>query len=408
MEGQIQGSNKSGARYREKAVRRFLPVFLNGIRTLITPLIFIVFSYLVVRFQSRELWGGFVDYLLFFYLASLFSNWGSKDFLARAFSENPGQIVQNWQQHLIIRLPLLLISIAIIPFVFDEGTFAPFSLWLVAGFFNNAFIPVYTYQRDFGKVILTEILGLSVLVYLVMRSDTVLTVSDLVWYYALHQCLKALIYSIIYLPFFKLKKLKLNAAVLVLSLPFFLMGCAGFLQSKIDLYLFGFFHEDALLGDYQIISGFFVFTQSIATILVLPYLKNIYRMKAVSLVGIKKRMLGIGLFLNVMAVISIGLVLWHFFEIKLSWLELSIAFFIGWPSYGYVLHIFYLFKHNKESRVLIICLVSLSINLVLSLVLLSLGMEILGVLLANAIAQITALFFYLRNRIDDDIFKKAE
>ncbi len=408
MEGQNGDSNTVYKHDRKKLVRRFYPILLNGIRTILTPVIFIVFSYLVVRFHSKSLWGGFVDYLLFFYLATLISNWGSKDFLSRAFSEKPKELINVWQAHLMARVPLLLVTIAVVPFFFDVETQLYFILWLIAGFINNAFIPVYTYKRDFGKVILTELLGFSLLVFLILSSSQELTVAGLVYYYALSQVLKAAVYALIYLSYFRFSKVQFDARLLLLSLPFFLMGCAGFMQSKVDLYLFGFFHNDALLGEYQIISGFFIFSQSIATILLLPYLKNIYRMKALSIRSLKQRMVWVGFVLNAIVVAAIYWALSLFFEIELSPLELLAGFFIGWPSYVYVMHIFYLFKQKAERTVLLICLVSLCFNFILSLVLLSLDVGILGVLIANSVAQLVAMFLYLRKKIDDDLFKKAK
>lgn len=408
MEGQNGDLNTVYKHDRKKLVRRFYPILLNGIRTILTPVIFIVFSYLVVRFHSKSLWGGFVDYLLFFYLATLISNWGSKDFLSRAFSEKPKELINVWQAHLMARVPLLLLTIAVVPFFFDVETQLYFILWLIAGFINNAFIPVYTYKRDFGKVILTEFLGFSLLVFLILSSSQELTVAGLVYYYALSQVLKAAVYALIYLSYFRFSKVQFDARLLLLSLPFFLMGCAGFMQSKVDLYLFGFFHNDALLGEYQIISGFFIFSQSIATILLLPYLKNIYRMKALSIRSLKQRMVWVGFVLNAIVVAAIYWALSLFFEIELSPLELLAGFFIGWPSYVYVMHIFYLFKQKAERTVLLICLVSLCFNFILSLVLLSLDVGILGVLIANSVAQLVAMFLYLRKKIDDDLFKKAK
>ena len=112
--------------------------------------------------------------------------------------------------------------------------------------------------------------------------------------------------------------------------------------------------------------------------------------------------------LNAIVVAVIYWALSLFFKIELSSLELLAGFFIGWPSYVYVVHIFYLFKQKAERTVLLISLVSLCFNFILSLVLLSLDVGILGVLIANSIAQIVAMFLYLTKKIDDDLFKKVK
>jgi hypothetical protein len=131
-------------------------------------------------------------------------------------------------------------------------------------------------------------------------------------------------------------------------------------------------------------------------------------MNALSILSLKKRMIWLGLCLNIVVVAAIYIALRMFFEIELSIWELIVGFFIGWPSYVYALHIFYLFKNNQERTVLIISVLSLCFNFILSLVLLSLDVAVLGVLNANSAAQIVALTLYLRKKIDDDIFKEAK
>ena len=76
----------------KKIIKRFYPILLNGLRSVLNPLITIIFSYVVVSYFSKVLWGNFVEYLLFFFIASLVTNWGSKTYLLRVFSQKPKNI----------------------------------------------------------------------------------------------------------------------------------------------------------------------------------------------------------------------------------------------------------------------------------------------------------------------------
>ncbi|MFK7784258.1 MAG: hypothetical protein AB8B56_04030, partial [Crocinitomicaceae bacterium] len=91
-----------------KLSNRLVPVLLNGTKSFLVPAIAIVFSFLVIRFSDKSIWGEFVPFLLFFHLANIITNWGSKDFLQRSFSKTPQRKVGDWQEMFISRLPVLL------------------------------------------------------------------------------------------------------------------------------------------------------------------------------------------------------------------------------------------------------------------------------------------------------------
>ena len=95
----------------KKTANRFYPIAINGFRSVLSPLISIAFSYIIVTYFSKELWGNFVEYMLFFFLASLSISWGSKNYLLRVFSKNPRNIVTDWQQLFLARLVLCLVFI---------------------------------------------------------------------------------------------------------------------------------------------------------------------------------------------------------------------------------------------------------------------------------------------------------
>ena len=378
----------------KKNAIRFLPVLLNGLRSILSPLLGILFSYTIVTFFSKELWGDFVDYLLFFLIVSLISNWGSKTFLMRAFSQNPKNIVTDWQALFIARLPICMLCVISVFFFFEFYLALFMIIWVVSAFVYHSFFSIIFYNREYEKMIAIEMLSFLALLFLVYLQRENLSSFVLVQSYAIHVFVKALLAIIFYPLFFNFKSFQFNSKLLWISFPFFLLGISGFLQSKIDIYAYSFYYDGKPLGEYQIISGFFIFSQSMVMLLIFPYVKNIYRMSTKSIDLISKNSAIYGIVLNSIVVVSIYFAL-LLFDIKLSTIQVILGFMIGYPCYIYTLDILLLFKTHKEYFVIKTSIICLSINFLMSVLLLHLDYNITGALAGNAAAQIVALYCYL-------------
>jgi O-antigen/teichoic acid export membrane protein len=378
----------------KKNAIRFLPVLLNGLRSILSPVFGILFSYTIVTFFSKELWGDFVNYLLFFLIVSLISNWGSKTFLMRAFSQNPKNIVTDWQALFMARLPVCMLCVISIFFFFEFHLALFMIIWVVSAFVYHSFFSIIFYNRDYEKMIAIEMLSFLALLFLVYLQRENLSSLVLVQSYAIHVFVKALLAIIFYPLFFNFKSFQFNSKLLWISFPFFLLGISGFLQSKIDIYAYSFYYDGKPLGEYQIISGFFIFSQSMVMLLIFPYVKNIYRMSTKSIDLIRKNSAIYGFVLNSIVVVSIYFAL-LLFDIKLSTIQVILGFMIGYPCYIYTLDILLLFKTHKEYFVIKTSIICLSINFLMSVLLLHLDYNITGTLAGNAAAQIVALYCYL-------------
>lgn len=377
-----------------KSIKRFVPVISNSLRSVLIPSISILFSFIIVTYFSKQLWGEFVEILLFIYIATTFCNWGQREFLLREFSKIPKNITTIWQQFLIARLPILILFI-IIAFVFYGNTlFFELLLWLSSVFIINSFTPIFIYERDYNKSIYIEIIGFFILLLGLFCFKSKINLILLVQLYAIHNFIKALYYLILYKIHLNFRHFTLQLSLLLSGVTFFLMSLGGFLQSRIDVYIFSIFYDTILLGEYQIISGFLIFAQSITMILILPYLKNIYRLTDESILKMKKNIAYFGIILNTIIITIIFILLNQLYQIQLNLYQLFYSFLITYPPYVYSLEILYLFKENKEKKVLKISFASMSINLIISFLLLSLGFKMTGVLVASAIAQMVSLFLY--------------
>jgi O-antigen/teichoic acid export membrane protein len=254
---------------------------------------------------------------------------------------------------------------------------------------------------------LFEIISFLILISLLFISKGKMTLALLIQYYAIHFIVKAFLFSIFYFRFFKFKEYKFNTLLLLQSGIFFLLSITGFLQSKIDVYVLKFYTDVVTLGEYHIISGFIIFAQSISSILILPYVKNIYRMQEEQLIKIRIFTAKIGVLIQTLITAIIYYLLKELYDIKLNFNQIIASFLIGYPTYIYITYVYNLYKKKLESVVLKICLLGTFLNLVLSILFLKLNYGITALLYINAFIQIICLIYYTQQtKIDYNPFKK--
>lgn len=389
-----------------KSIKRYIPILSNGIRSIVSPFLSIGFSFVVVNYFSKQLWGEFVDVLLLMLLVTFITNWGNNDFLVRSFSKNPKNIIKNWQDFFLARIPVLILFIVCIILYFPNNIVLWLVLWQIASFIFNSFTAVLNYNRDYGKALIFEVISFFTLISLLIFSKNNMSLTLLIKYYTIQYIVKALLFSVLYIRFFKFNEFKFNTLLLLQSSVFFLLSITGFLQSKIDVYVLKFYTDVITLGEYHIISGFIIFAQSISTILILPYVKNIYRMPEKQLIKIRKFIAKIGFLIQFLVTIIIYYILKEFYNIQLNTLQLIAAFLIGYPTYIYVTYVYNLYKKKLELIVLKTCAFCTILNVSLSIVFLKLNYGITALLFINVAIQIICLIYYTQYKIDNKSFKK--
>jgi O-antigen/teichoic acid export membrane protein len=372
--------------------KRLWPIFLNALRTIISPAIALIIAFSVIQLYSKEDWGIFVPFLLYFHLANIITNWGSKDFLVRDFSHHPGNMRTSWQSFFIARIPILIIAqlVAFALFPLQDAFYLIGCLAL--SYISNAYVPIINDRRDYGKVIIVESASLLVFLaglYIIVHPNIQLIILQ---NYLIYQAIRAGLYTILFASFFQKMKWRINWLYVKKGTPFFFLAITGFLQAKLDLYIFKGFSSKIELANYQIISGFLIFLQGMATIILLPYVRNIYRMKRSSIIRIARILAWLGVPLSILAIGFLYFVLLYIFEINLTLYQIAAIGLITYPSFLYAVHVFYGFSTNNEKRVVIVSLISAITNGMLSFLFLSLELNITGVLLAHGIAQVVALF----------------
>ena len=163
---------ESGNNQKLKLSNRMIPVLLNGTKSFLVPAISILFSFLVIRFSDKSIWGDFVPFLLFFHLANTVTNWGSKDFLLRSFSKSPQRKVGDWQDMFVSRLPVLIVAIVTAFMFFPSEEAVYLSSWVLVAYVSNAVLPIVNDRRDYLAVIVIELTAfVGAITYLLYQSS---------------------------------------------------------------------------------------------------------------------------------------------------------------------------------------------------------------------------------------------
>jgi O-antigen/teichoic acid export membrane protein len=175
---------------------------------------------------------------------------------------------------------------------------------------------------------------------------------------------------------------------------FFLLGIIGFLQSRIDFLIFTFFADASDVAVYQVISAYFILIHAVGTLIVLPFVKNIYRMTEHAVLLLQQRIVfaaSILVLISLVFLYVLNTFIYHF-DYSASVYLLGAA--IVYPPYFYVIKIFQIYKYNQQKYVLQTGLIAILINSIIAVILLTLGKGITAVLIASAVAQIYTAWSY--------------
>ena len=383
-----------------KVRRRALIVIANALNNLALPLISPLFSFLVIRFASVELWGEFVRVLIVAQLAAHVAGWGNKDYLLREFSLNPARIPQSWQTSLITRLALFLAFPVIVGLMGVPaqrvGLLILCSLGLVL---DQAYDVVVLYKRDFAFALAVELSGLLLLALPVAWLGERLSLDLLLAVFGLSNLAKAGIFGL------RFRQLAapgwqghFDLAHLRLAFPFFLLGFSGLMQSKIDLYCVSYFLAEKEIGQYQVFTNLMIYGQSVSAFILTPFVKSLYRLSYGASLRISAKFFAAGLVVLGFFLPVTHLALTYLYHLELSPYFLLLGGLFIWPIYFYLPIIYALFKANQQSAVIAVNFVGVSVNLLLNLILLP-RLGLLGAVMASAAAQwLMGLVYLIRGQ----------
>jgi len=349
--------------------KRALIVAANSANSLLVPLLSPLFSFLVIRLASVSLWGDFVKVLVVAQLAAHVAGWGNKDYLLRQFSRSPAQIAAAWQTNLFTRLGLFgVAALALAAF-----GYSPLRWVLVAGMtlclvLDQSYDVFVLYRRDFVYAFGVEVVGIAVLAAPVVWLRASLTVDQLIALFAVSNLVKPILYGWRYRgqTVTRLEG-RLDPAVLRLSLAFFLLGLTGLLQSRVDLYVVSTLMPSRDVGQYQVYSNLVLYVQSAAGLVLVPFVKGLYRLSYGVILRLSARLFALGLLAVGVGMPLVGIVLRVLYHIDFGPGYLVAGGLLALPVYFYMPVIYALFKANRQATVVWVTVLGIGLSLLFSL-----------------------------------------
>jgi O-antigen/teichoic acid export membrane protein len=370
--------------------RRGWLVLNNALNLVIVPALNVLLSVLVVRLYSAELWGALIGWFLLVQLGVHFVAWGNKDYLVRRFSQNPARIAAAWQTSWLTRATLLLPTGVWLVLSSDSSIRAVLLiLWCVLLAFDQAFEAPVVYYKEFGWAAAIDFFGLLFQIGMVLVLGTRLDLDALILILLLATLLKAIALSARFGRALLSQGWmgRLDWGELRASFPLFLLTLSGLLASRIDAYAVNALLPRASVAQYQIYLNFLLILQTGAAVLLLPFVKNLYRLGALAFLNQVLRFTGLGLLVTIPGIISIYFLIPLLYHWTLTLQQLALGFLIVLPPFFYIPIVYALYQQKRESVVVLYSFAAAAISLTLSIWLLP-QLGLVGGLVGNASGQI--------------------
>ncbi len=277
-----------------------------------------VISLFVVNYFSKELWGSVVNISLWVFLFVSITSWGSKDYLLLTFSKEIAKISELFKQSFYTRLlllPFFVVTLFVITdFNWVLGILASF--WLLMRFISASFESLVVFHKQFGWMSFIEISGTLLFVGLLFIFKERINTAFIILLMTIIEIYKISFLSIINHNLFQQKNTSyFDIKHFTMALPFFLMGVIGFLNSRIDQLLANLFLSNSDKALCQVYITLLIAAISLPTLIILPFVKNLYRAKEEVYIKVRLLLMKIGIVIAPIGATIIWLVvkyLYHF------------------------------------------------------------------------------------------------
>jgi O-antigen/teichoic acid export membrane protein len=369
-------------------LHRFLHFGWNAARYALGPLAALLIPWVVMRHGTKALWGEVVSVMIGVQLASHFLRWGSREMLPRVFAERPTAIPAIWTGSVITRL-WLVPPVAIILYFLVSGAAALAIVWLLLLFVNNSFEPLAIWRKRFLHSFVIDAAGLAITLTGLFTSMSP-TLDRVLQWVIIGQAARTLMLCAVFrsdIPPTPKADARMHLAEAV---PFLLIALSGLLGSRIDLYVMNLTTGREMLAEYQVVQGYFVQLQALAGIIAVPFTRELYRMGKAGVQKATGRLASLGL-LALLPVGVIGQLLFtRFYGFDTDWRTSVAGCLVGWPVFAYTPMVQTLYKHGKETSMVIAGFITAGISAVLTWLLVP-RFGITGGLVSAAISQFLML-----------------
>lgn len=385
--------------------QRWMPMLWNTLRNAIPRAAGLFTSVIIIRFASFEVWGDYARHLIVIHFGITFSNWGSRLFLMRTFSDQPQRWQELWLTNIKARIPLLIIPIVALGMLAPAyDVFASLLIWIVCLFGVNAFEPVIVFHHRYTLGILNDLVGTIVFIGISLWPSEI-QYKHLIWSAGIAASCRLLILLIAWRGTISLWfSIKTRWDDLKQSWVLAMQNISGLLVSKMDTYSVAALLPSAELGAYHVIMNAFGFMQALPEFAISTQLKNLYRLQIGRIQRMGLQSFFIGCFLTFVGIICLKVILWFTNDTHVSIMALIAGFLFVLPMYVYLPYVHALLKEHKSMTVLRLSLMGAMINLIGNILFIP-SFEITGAVLSAALTQWILLGAYIleakiKNRSD--------
>ncbi len=346
-------------------IKRLKHSMLFGIKTLMPSLVGFIFSWLIIRYYSKDLWGSVVSYSLWVYVLGTATVWGSKDYLLRSISQQPAALQQLFSSSLITR-SLLLPAAALVLWLHTANQVWMLSLcclWLFVRFIYQSFDTLVFFEKKFGLLILVEVLGGLASIVGLLCFPAIANSLGIVFLLMISDAIKAAVTSgYFYKSWNRLSYWKFDRKHLLNAWIFVAMGFTGLIVSKADQFIVNYYLSNHDKAFYQIYLNLLLLVTLTPGLVIVPALKNLYRSPEIIFKKVQLLLLKIGIFITPISISIIYLIIRYFYGFSINPLLLMLGSLLIFPGFIYSLFIYFAFKNNHQIYILIINLLGLSIS----------------------------------------------
>lgn len=382
----------------KKIQRRFQLIIGSIFAQFAVPLSNIAVSILVVRWFSAGLWGQYVEHLLVVSLVLTVVNWGSKDFLLKQYSKAPKEIAGDLRRSILGKLLLLLVVSLLLICIPMPGLERDLILiWIWARAAWQFFESLNTYRRLFVQIASLEIVLVLGIIFCLLYYP--IKLRWLLQLFIAADVIKLFIYSYFNRAF--LKKWKWAGewrSFIRDSFPFFLLTLSSLAASRADVYLLSLWEKADTLAQYQILTNFIQYAHLLATAIMIPFLKNIFRLQFASIQQLEHKFIGLGVVLGALLTAGIYIITTFLYQFEMSSTVITLIYLNIVVFYFYFLRIPAGFSFNKMWSVILVLSLMGGINLFLGMLIIpTLGM--IGGLLSSLSAGLLGLLGFRSKKL---------
>jgi len=379
------------------ALKKFKLVVAGGLARLLASFGTVIVSLVIVRIQSPALWGQVVAYVILIDLGFSIVGWGATPYLVREFSLFPKNRIAAWSRATASRsllLVALLLFIALFP---AAGTLRlTLIVWAVARFIYQSFEPVVQFDRPFVFSLLVELGAICVILVPALLLRGQLTVQIVVALFALGMVLRALASAWRFRS--TIRWAQPSRQFFLDAWPFLLLMFSAMLQQRADLYNVALFLNHGDVGTYQVFSSLLLFCHFLASMLLSPFAKNIFRLPERTFVKLERRFMSSGTVLSGLSIAAVYGVVHYLYRLDVPTGMYLWGYFYILIYYLYALRNYAFGKAGKQVQVSLFTLAGSVANLSLgALMTPRFGLE--GALAAATLSQCLVLSLYHLRRV---------